>query len=217
MERNPFRFCPKCHHKYMYTDHHLVCNLCLSPEHKEDTCEAWRAFRSRKTLRDRRARRLQMASTPTGQERFEEEEEAFSIRESDSEELNAEETHQTVSKTSKIKTHEKSTKAQGTPPPTGHGLTRKLGDPSKALKKGMLVSKSSDSGRDTATQQPRSRDSGSEKLRHRDSGTEEFRHETPRRKQRRFLRSLKRLPKRFRFRNSQPRSRKLVPIQRNKD
>ncbi|KAJ1173786.1 hypothetical protein NDU88_005612 [Pleurodeles waltl] len=105
-----------------------------------------------------------------------EEEEAFSIRESDSEELDAEETHQTVSKTSKIKTPEKSTKAQGTPPPTGHGLTRKLGDPSKASKKGMLVSKSSDSGRDTATQQPRSRDSGSEKLRHRDSGTEEFRH-----------------------------------------
>ncbi|KAJ1157443.1 hypothetical protein NDU88_010155 [Pleurodeles waltl] len=176
MERTPFRFCPKCHNKYPYTDQHLVCNLCLSPEHKEDTCEACRAFRSRKTLRDRRARRLQMSSTPTGQERFEEEEEAFSVHESDSEELDAEETPKTVSKTSKIKTHEKSTKAQGTPPPTGHGLTRKLGDQPKAPKKGMLVSKSSDSGRDTAIQQSRSRDSGSEKLRHRGSGTKEFRH-----------------------------------------
>ncbi|KAJ1088021.1 hypothetical protein NDU88_001180 [Pleurodeles waltl] len=100
MERTPFRFCPKCHSKYPYTDQHLVCNLCLSPEHKEETCEAYRAFRSKKTLRDRRARRLQMASTPTGQQRFEEEgeEEAFSIHKSDSEELDVEET---VSKTSK--------------------------------------------------------------------------------------------------------------------
>ncbi|KAJ1194439.1 hypothetical protein NDU88_003728 [Pleurodeles waltl] len=38
MERTPFRFCPKCHSKYPYTDQHLVCNLCLSPEHKEETC-----------------------------------------------------------------------------------------------------------------------------------------------------------------------------------
>ncbi|KAJ1144762.1 hypothetical protein NDU88_011059 [Pleurodeles waltl] len=176
MERTPFRFCPKYHNKYPYTDQHLVCNLCLSPEHKEDTCEACRAFRSRKTLRDRRARRLQMASTPTGQELFEEEEKAFSIHESDSEELEAEEMPKTVSKTSKHKTHEKSTKAQGTPPPTGHGLTQKIGDRTKAPKKGTLVSKSSDSGRDTATQQSRTRDIGSEKFRHRDSGTEQIRH-----------------------------------------
>ncbi|KAJ1186747.1 hypothetical protein NDU88_003528 [Pleurodeles waltl] len=175
MERTPFRFCPKCHNKYPYTDQHLVCNLCLSPEHKEDTCEACQAFRSRKTLRDRRARRLQMASTPTGQHRFEDEEEAFSIHESDSGESDAEDIT-TVSKTSKIRTPEKSTKAQGTPLPTGHGLTQKLGDRAKAPKKGMLVSKSSDSGRDTATQQPRSRDTGSETIRHRDSGTEDVRH-----------------------------------------
>ncbi|KAJ1189936.1 hypothetical protein NDU88_006678 [Pleurodeles waltl] len=146
MERTPFGFCPKCHNKYPYTDQHLVCNLCLSPEHKEDTCEACRAFRSRKTLRDRRARRLQMASAPTGQERFEEEEETFSVQESDSDEIDPEETPKTVSKTSKHKTHEKSTKAQGTPPPTGHGLTRKIGDRSSAPKKGTLVAKSSDSG-----------------------------------------------------------------------
>ncbi|KAJ1098792.1 hypothetical protein NDU88_003899 [Pleurodeles waltl] len=141
MERTPFRFCPKFHNKYPYTDQHLVCNLCLSPEHKEDTCEACRAFRSRKTLRDRRARRLQMASAPTGQGRFEEEEETFSIQESDSDELKPKETPKTVSKTSKHKTHEKTTKAQGTPPPTGHGLTRKIGDRSSAPKKGMHVVK----------------------------------------------------------------------------
>ncbi|KAJ1095254.1 hypothetical protein NDU88_000422 [Pleurodeles waltl] len=69
------------------------------------------------TLRDRRARRLQMASAPTGQERFEEEEETFSIQESDSDEIDPEQTPKTVSKTSKHKTHEKTTKAQGTPPP----------------------------------------------------------------------------------------------------
>ncbi|KAJ1094242.1 hypothetical protein NDU88_007320 [Pleurodeles waltl] len=176
MERTPFRFCPKCHNKYPYSDQHLVCNLCLSPEHKEDTCEACRAFRSRKTLRDRRARRLQMASAPTGQGRFEEEEETFSIQESDSDELDPEETPKTVSKTSKHKTHEKTAKAQGTPPPTGHGLTQKIGDRSSAPKKGMHVAKSSDSGRDTATQQSRARDSGSEQIRHRDSGTKMVRH-----------------------------------------
>ncbi|KAJ1184893.1 hypothetical protein NDU88_001690 [Pleurodeles waltl] len=168
MERTPFRFCPKCHNKYPYTDQHLVCNLCLSPEHKEDT--------SVEENRDQRARRLQMASAPTGQGRFEEEEETFSIQESDSDELDPEETPKTVSKTSKHKTHEKTTKAQGTPPPTGHGLTRKIGDQSSAPKKGMHVAKSSDSGRDTATQQSRARDSGSEQIRHRDSGTEMVRH-----------------------------------------
>ncbi|KAJ1086393.1 hypothetical protein NDU88_006512 [Pleurodeles waltl] len=172
MERTPFRFCPKCHNKYPYTDQHLVCNLCLSPEHKEETCEACRAFRSRKTLRDRRARRLQMASTPTGHREFErqgEEEEAFSIHESDSEEFDVEET---VSKTSKQAPHKKTDKAQGTPLPTGHGSTHKVGDRPSAPKKAELVPRSSDSGRDTGTQQSRDRESAAEKERRRDSGTE---------------------------------------------
>ncbi|KAJ1093051.1 hypothetical protein NDU88_006160 [Pleurodeles waltl] len=210
MERTPFRFCPKCHKKYPYTDQHLVCNLCLSPEHKEDTCEACRAFRSRKTLRDRRARRLQMASAPTGQERFEEGEETFSTQESDSEEIDPEETPKTVSKTSKPRTQEKTLK----PPPTGHGLTRKIGDRSSAPKKGELVSKSSNSGRDTGTQQSRARDSGSEKIRHRDSGTKTGRHRestTPK------VKKVSSEPKRFRYRNIRPRNRKQVPTLRNKD
>ncbi|KAJ1178070.1 hypothetical protein NDU88_003319 [Pleurodeles waltl] len=61
MDRTPFRFCHRCHAKYPYTDQHLVCNLCLSPEHREEDREACRSFRSKKTLRDRRARRLEMA------------------------------------------------------------------------------------------------------------------------------------------------------------
>ncbi|KAJ1087218.1 hypothetical protein NDU88_000404 [Pleurodeles waltl] len=173
MERTPFRFCPKCHSKYPYTDQHLVCNLCLSPEHKEDTCEACRAFRSRKTLRDRRARRLQMASTPAKQS-FDDEEETFSVPESESGDSDVEQQQQTVSKTSKIKTIEK-TKAQGTPLPTGHGSTHKTGEPSKAPKKGTPIAKTPDSGRGTAMEQPRSRDSGSERQKQ-DAGTEKHRH-----------------------------------------
>ncbi|KAJ1085411.1 hypothetical protein NDU88_005543 [Pleurodeles waltl] len=57
MVRTPFRFCPRCHAKNPYTDQHLVCNLCLSPDHQEDACEACKSFRSKKTLRDRRVRR----------------------------------------------------------------------------------------------------------------------------------------------------------------
>ncbi|KAJ1103132.1 hypothetical protein NDU88_000560 [Pleurodeles waltl] len=168
MERTLFRFCPKCHNKYPYTDQHSVCNLCLSPEHREETCEACRAFRSRKTLRDRRARRLQMASTPTGHRDFEEQEEAFSIHESDSDEFDD---HETVSKTSKI-AHKKTDKAQGTPLPSGHGSTHKIGDRPSAPKKAEIVARSSDSGRDTGTQPSRDRDSAADKDRRRDSGAE---------------------------------------------
>ncbi|KAJ1124101.1 hypothetical protein NDU88_002563 [Pleurodeles waltl] len=113
-----------------------------------------------------------MASAPTGQKHLEEEEETFSIEDSDSDEVHPEQTPKTVSKTSTHKTHGKSTKAQGTPPPAGHGLTRKIGDRSSAPKKGTHVSKTSDSGRDTCTEQTRPRDSGSEQVRHREGGTE---------------------------------------------
>ncbi|KAJ1214252.1 hypothetical protein NDU88_001877 [Pleurodeles waltl] len=74
MDRTPFRFCPTYHAKYPYTDQHRVCNLCLSPEHREDTREACKAFRSKKTLRDRRTRRLPMASKSTQHLDVEEEE-----------------------------------------------------------------------------------------------------------------------------------------------
>ncbi|KAJ1138897.1 hypothetical protein NDU88_005277 [Pleurodeles waltl] len=87
-----------------------------------------------------------MVSAPTGQGRFEEEEETFSTQESDSEEIDPEETPKTVS------------------------------DRLSTPKKGELVSKSSDPGRDTGTQQSRARDSGSKKIRHRDSGTEMGQH-----------------------------------------
>ncbi|KAJ1136534.1 hypothetical protein NDU88_002949 [Pleurodeles waltl] len=122
-------------------------------------------------LRDRRARRLQMASTSTGHREFEEqgeEEEAFSIHESDSEEFDVQET---VSKTSKP-AHKKTDKAQGTPLPTGHGSTHKIGDRPSAPKKAELVPRSSDSGRDTGTQQSRDRESAADKDRRRDSGAE---------------------------------------------
>ncbi|KAJ1138127.1 hypothetical protein NDU88_004518 [Pleurodeles waltl] len=163
MERTPFRFCPECHNKYPYTDQHLVCNLCLSPEHKEVTCEACRAFRSKKTLRDRRARRLQMASMPAGHHDVEEEE-TFSIPDSDSDEAKSEQParQQTVSKTAPAKTHTKIMKAQWTPPPAGHGLSRKHSDQPSAPKKGTHVSKTSDSGRDTGTEFTRHRDTGSD-------------------------------------------------------
>ncbi|KAJ1085641.1 hypothetical protein NDU88_005771 [Pleurodeles waltl] len=65
MDRTLFRFCPRCHAKFLYTDQHMVCNLCLSPEHREEDCEACLLFRSKKTLRDRRARRLEMVSKHT--------------------------------------------------------------------------------------------------------------------------------------------------------
>ncbi|KAJ1080643.1 hypothetical protein NDU88_000837 [Pleurodeles waltl] len=87
MDLTPVRFCPQCHAKYPYTDQHRVCNLCLSPDHREDTCEACRSFRSKKTLRDRRARRLQMASKSTEHLDAEEEEmthTAISVQGSDS-------------------------------------------------------------------------------------------------------------------------------------
>ncbi|KAJ1104524.1 hypothetical protein NDU88_001935 [Pleurodeles waltl] len=89
MDRIPFRFCLKCHAKYPYTDQHQVCNLCLSPEHREATCEACRAFRSKKTLQDRRARRLQMALKPKEQLDVQEEE-SISIQETDSDESEGE-------------------------------------------------------------------------------------------------------------------------------
>ncbi|KAJ1141145.1 hypothetical protein NDU88_007480 [Pleurodeles waltl] len=168
MERTPFRFCPECHNKYPYTDQHLVCNLCLSPEHKEDTCEACRAFRSKKTIRDRRARRLQMALAPSGHHNIEEEE-TFSI--ADSDEPETEQTPKTMSKSAPAKTHAKIMKAQGTPPPAGHGLTRKISDRPSVPKKGTHVSKSSDSGRDTGTEHTRHRDPGSDQTRHRDTET----------------------------------------------
>ncbi|KAJ1083976.1 hypothetical protein NDU88_004131 [Pleurodeles waltl] len=89
MDRTPFRFCPKCHSKYPYTDQHRVCNLCLSPELREDTCKACRAFRSKKTLRDRRARRLQMALKPKEQLDVREEE-SISIQGTDLDESESE-------------------------------------------------------------------------------------------------------------------------------
>ncbi|KAJ1098791.1 hypothetical protein NDU88_003898 [Pleurodeles waltl] len=58
-------FCLRCHAKFPYTDQHVVCNLCLSPDHQEEDCEACQSFRSKKTVRDRRARRLEMASKNT--------------------------------------------------------------------------------------------------------------------------------------------------------
>ncbi|KAJ1079865.1 hypothetical protein NDU88_000097 [Pleurodeles waltl] len=116
-----------------------------------------------------------MASVPTGLKHMEEEEEAFSIEDSDSEEVDPEQTQKTVSKTLIHKTHVKTSKAQGTPTPTGHGLTRKIGDRASAPKKGMHVSKSSDSGRDTGTDHTRhrvradsTRDARSEQSRHRE-------------------------------------------------
>ncbi|KAJ1208071.1 hypothetical protein NDU88_003461 [Pleurodeles waltl] len=171
MDRTPFRFCPECHNKYPYTDLHSVCNLCLSPEHSEESCEACRAFRSRKTLRDRRARRLQMASTPKERPQFEteeEQEESFSIQDSDSDELHS---TRTVSKTSRSNL-KKGKKAQGTPLPTGHGSTQILGDQQSAPKKAHSVSRSSDFGRDTGTQPPRDRESAKQKHRHREFGVD---------------------------------------------
>ncbi|KAJ1079959.1 hypothetical protein NDU88_000181 [Pleurodeles waltl] len=56
MNRTPFCFCPRCHAKFPYTDQHLVCNLCLSPDHRDDTCEACRSFRSKKTMRQKSAK-----------------------------------------------------------------------------------------------------------------------------------------------------------------
>ncbi|KAJ1173375.1 hypothetical protein NDU88_005211 [Pleurodeles waltl] len=170
MERTPFRFCPKCHAKYPYTDQHLVCNLCLSPEHKEDTCEACRAFRSKKTLHDLRARRLQMASTPIGHTDVEKEE-TFSIPNSDEPESAQPTGQQTVSKQAPAKTHSKIMKAQGTPPRPGHGFTRKHGDQASAPKKGTQQPKTSDSGQDTGSEYTRHRDTGSDQTLHREIGT----------------------------------------------
>ncbi|KAJ1185206.1 hypothetical protein NDU88_002000 [Pleurodeles waltl] len=114
-----------------------------------------------------------MVSTPTAHREFEEqeEEETFSIHESDSEEFDDQ---RTVSKTSKT-THKKSDKAQGTPLPPGHGSTHKFGDRPSALKKAQTVPRSSDSGRDTGTQPSRDRESAGEKQRHRDRGVEKAR------------------------------------------
>ncbi|KAJ1160680.1 hypothetical protein NDU88_001174 [Pleurodeles waltl] len=155
--------------------------------HKEDTCEACRAFRSRKTLRDRRARRLQMALTPTGQELFEEEEEAFSIHESDSEELEAEEMPKTVTEPRHRK---RACWCRSHPTP-------------------VEIPPHSNLGPETSAQ----RDFGTVTAAPNKFGTEK----PPRRKLQRFLRSLKRRLKKFRFRNIQPRNRKQVPIQRDKD
>ncbi|KAJ1112819.1 hypothetical protein NDU88_001080 [Pleurodeles waltl] len=47
---------------------------CVCRPNTEDTCEACRAFRSKKTLRDQRPRRLQMASKPKQDLNVEEEE-----------------------------------------------------------------------------------------------------------------------------------------------
>ncbi|KAJ1122873.1 hypothetical protein NDU88_001346 [Pleurodeles waltl] len=135
MDRIPFHFYPKCHAKYPYTDQHRVCNLCLSPEHREDTCEACQAFQSKKTLRDRRARRLQMALKPKHLVVVVEEEEMrISIQESDSDESDGDPpstARQTVSTPAPSHTqgHTKKAKATGTPLPEGHGsIHRKEGD-----------------------------------------------------------------------------------------
>ncbi|KAJ1160679.1 hypothetical protein NDU88_001173 [Pleurodeles waltl] len=63
-----------------------------------------------------------------------EEEETFSI--ADSDEAETEQMPKTVSKTAPVKTHVKIIKAQGTPPPAGHGLTQKISDRPLAPKKG---------------------------------------------------------------------------------
>ncbi|KAJ1141147.1 hypothetical protein NDU88_007482 [Pleurodeles waltl] len=158
LDWTPFRFCPKCHAKYPYTDQHRVCNLCLLHEHREDTCEACRTFRSKKTLRDRRSRRLQMASKPKQHLEVEEEEMRISIQGSDSEESDGDRpstARQKVSTPSPSHTqgHTKKLKATGTPLPEGDGSThRKEGDQViSALKKAKDLPKTSDSGRETGT------------------------------------------------------------------
>lgn len=40
MERTPFQYWPQCHSKFPWTDHHQVCNPCLSPNHHNTTCKA---------------------------------------------------------------------------------------------------------------------------------------------------------------------------------
>ncbi|KAJ1209381.1 hypothetical protein NDU88_004759 [Pleurodeles waltl] len=161
MDRTPFRFCPKCHAKYPYTDQHRVCNLCLSHKHREDTCEACRAFQSKKTLRDRRARRLQMALKPKEQLDVEEEE-SISIQGTDSDKSESERSstvQRTVSKPapSQNQVHTK-TLATETPPPAGHGSThRKEGDQTSAPKKAKELPKTSDSGRESGTERFRHR------------------------------------------------------------
>ncbi|KAJ1137354.1 hypothetical protein NDU88_003765 [Pleurodeles waltl] len=167
MDLTPFRFCPRCHAKYPYKDQYLVCNLCLSPDHQEDTCDACRSFRSKKTLRDRRARRLEMTSRST--ERLDAEEEemihtAISVRGSDSEQesdidrpITAGQHVSTLDPTQSKPKY----KASGTPLPEGHGSTCKkaTGDQetSSAPKKATPTTKPSDSSRGT----------GSEIIRHR--------------------------------------------------
>ncbi|XP_078511993.1 uncharacterized protein LOC144771259 [Lissotriton helveticus] len=59
MERSPFKFCPVCGSKYPHIDVHPVCNKCLSPDHNEENCMACSKFRSKKTLKLRRAVRLE--------------------------------------------------------------------------------------------------------------------------------------------------------------
>lgn len=61
MERMPFSFCAKRHAKFPRTSLHQVCNLCLSPNHEEVACEACRYFRTKKTIRDRRTRRMEIS------------------------------------------------------------------------------------------------------------------------------------------------------------
>ncbi|KAJ1176562.1 hypothetical protein NDU88_001836 [Pleurodeles waltl] len=104
-----------------------------------------------------------MASTPAGHIDVEEEE-RFSIRDSDKSESEQPKTQQTVSKPAPAKTHSKIMKAKGTPPPTGRGLTQKHGDQTSAPKKASQQPKTSDSGRDTGSDQTRHREFGTPKV-----------------------------------------------------
>ncbi|KAJ1105684.1 hypothetical protein NDU88_003089 [Pleurodeles waltl] len=156
MDRTPFCFCPRWHAKFPYTDQHLACNLCLSPDLREDNCEACKSFRSKKTLRDRRAQRLEMASKST--ERLDVEEEeimqmAVSVRGSDSEQESEEDrpftAGQHVSTPAPVPAKPKH-KALGIPLPEGHGSIRKktFGDqPTTSTPKKATPPKPSDSRR----------------------------------------------------------------------
>ncbi|KAJ1124782.1 hypothetical protein NDU88_003231 [Pleurodeles waltl] len=166
MDRIAFRFCPQCHAKYPFTDQHLVCNLCLSLEHSEDTCEACKSFRSKKTLRDRRARRMQMASKSSENLDVEEQEMAISIQGSDSDDSDGDRPptagqHVSTPALTQVHSQPKKHKASGTPLPEGHGSTHKKqsGDQAtpSAPKKAQIVAKSSDSSQEPVIEKTRHR------------------------------------------------------------
>ncbi|KAJ1185019.1 hypothetical protein NDU88_001815 [Pleurodeles waltl] len=124
MHRTPFRFCHRCHAKYPYTDQHLVCNLCLSPDHWVEDCKACRLFRSKKTLR-LQGPKTKMASNSSEHLNVIEEEQAqtVSIRDTDSEQESEDDrpitAGQHVSTSVSTPLYKKQPKAFGTPLPEG--------------------------------------------------------------------------------------------------